>query len=107
MGFGKWLVVGATLAAAAVGTARAQAVADHPAVVTPGDPVLADNVSGALAKDQALTLDNIQVSARNGVIELSGVVGNDFERSRAIRDAQGVAGVAAVDDNISIQPRDY
>ncbi|HVR64567.1 MAG TPA: hypothetical protein VMU50_21850, partial [Polyangia bacterium] len=72
MGFGGWLAVGVTLGAMALGSgvgstgvAQAQGFTDQPAVLTPPDPLLADSVSGVLARDLALSRVNIGVTVQN------------------------------------------
>ena len=107
-------MVGAGLLALAAGTgagtagvARAEGQADQPVIMAPDDPSLAATVSDSLARDKTLSRDNIDVSASNGVVTLTGNVSNDIERDRALRDAQHIAGVVAVRDNIMTIEQDY
>ena len=56
--------------------------------------------------DQDSKLGSLQVTVREGVVRLSGIVDSEFERSIAIGIAQGIDGVKAVDSRI-IVARDY
>lgn len=108
-GFGNWLATGATFVALSVGSvgAQAQIFTGAPTPITPPNAVLESDVSNALANDPELSRDNIEVVAKDGVVDLIGSVSNEIEHDRAVKDARGVAGVARVKDSITIMPRDY
>jgi hypothetical protein len=89
------------------GSARAEAEAPSaPTIITPMDISLTASVRATLNNDQDLPLDNINVSSKDGFVELTGFVRSDWERSRAIQDAKSVPGVKTVDDNMTVTGSD-
>jgi hyperosmotically inducible periplasmic protein len=82
-------------------------VATPATVITPADLSLAASVQATLANDRELSYWDLGVSAKDGVVELTGTLRSDSERSRAIKDAKSVPGVRTVSDNISIFQSDY
>ena len=67
------------------------------------DSQLQHNVLDALAREPALHAGEIAVSARDGVVTLSGLVDTYIERCIAVRTAHSVPGVAAVADELAVR----
>jgi osmotically-inducible protein OsmY len=66
-----------------------------------GDPQLAARVKDALTQDQRVYTARINVRAEHGgVIHLSGIVASEDDLNQAKRDAESVAGVRAVVDDL-------
>jgi hyperosmotically inducible periplasmic protein len=67
------------------------------------DAEITAQVKSKLASDVGLTtVTNISVNSTNGVVTLSGQVDSAGEKSKAEADAQGVAKVARVVDNLQV-----
>jgi hypothetical protein len=76
------------------------ACSKHDEVVTPvvEDSVLTSNVKAALAADPETKDANLNVTARSGVVELSGSFDSYPKLDRALAVTRGVTGVKSVDD---------
>jgi osmotically-inducible protein OsmY len=71
-----------------------------------GDPQLAARVKDALTRDQRVYAAHINVTAdHGGVVHLTGMVASADDLNQAKRDAQSVAGVRAVVDDLQLQER--
>jgi osmotically-inducible protein OsmY len=73
--------------------------------VRPGTPTaetLRDRVGDAIDRHWHLDADAIEADVDNGVVTLSGVVDNQFEKALADAAAAGVYGVVAVDNNLAV-----
>ena len=69
-----------------------------------GDPQLAAQVKDALMQAQRVDAARINVSAEHGgVVHLSGMVASDDDLNQARRDAESVAAVRAVVDDLHIE----
>ena len=69
-----------------------------------GDPQLAAQVKDALTQDQRVDAARINVNAEHGgVVHLSGMVASDDDLNQARRDAESVAAVRAVVDDLHIE----
>jgi osmotically-inducible protein OsmY len=69
-----------------------------------GDPQLAAQVKDVLARDQRVYAAHVNVTAEHGgVVHLSGMVASADELNQVKRDAQSVADVRAVVDNLQIE----
>jgi len=69
-----------------------------------GDPQLAAQVKDALAGDQRVDAAHITVTAEHGgVVHLSGMVPSAADLSQAKRDAESVADVRAVVEDLQIE----
>ena len=67
------------------------------------DTQLQHDVLDALAHEPALHSGEIAVSAREGIVTLSGLVDTYIERCAAVRTAHGVPGVTAVADELAVR----
>ncbi len=70
------------------------------------DSVITAKVKTALARDDAVNGFAVNVETYRGVVQLSGFVNTAAEKHQAALDAQGVAGVKDVQNNLSIKPAD-
>lgn len=86
------------LSAAAVG-----AQSDRSAGAVIDDAAITSKVKAALVKDSTTKAADINVDARNGVVQLSGFVDSDAARKRAESIAGGVKGVSTVHNNLQLQ----
>ena len=67
------------------------------------DAVLAQTVRDALAADSSLRSYDITVNATGGRVTLLGTVGSAGDRDRATAVAQGITGVSAVENLLSVR----
>lgn len=88
--------------AAAVGERAANAV--NRAAEAFDDTALTGKIKSKMALDDLVRARNIDVDTRDGVVRLSGVVGSDAERHRAMDLARQTSGVKAVTDAMQLQP---
>jgi osmotically-inducible protein OsmY len=70
----------------------------------PDDDTLAQRVRAALAQDTLLQDSAITVEASSQVISLTGTASSDDARNQAGSDAEKVAGVKAVTNQLSVKP---
>ena len=71
---------------------------------TPGvDAATEARVRAALASDPKLLARHIQVSVKNGVVRLGGVVASEQDLQLAERDAQVVPGVLSVENAMELK----
>jgi osmotically-inducible protein OsmY len=69
-----------------------------------GDPQLAARVKDALTQDQHVNTARVNVRAEHGgVLHLSGIVASTDDLNQATRDAEAVAGVRAVVEDLHIE----
>lgn len=61
-------------------------------------------VTEALAWEEKLPHRNIHVRADAGVVILSGIVDTPEQKSKAVKAAEGIAGVTCVTDNLVVRP---
>jgi len=66
------------------------------------DAKLQDNVKQALERDPQLANHKFKVDTKNGVVTVSGNVNDERYRGKAIQVIQGVKGVRAVKNNITL-----
>lgn len=103
------LSVGAATAAqngtaAASGTATAAASAPASAKTTrSANRALRKRVYAAFATDRSIDAGTIGVSAKNGVVTLSGTVDNPAQIDKAVALASGVEGVQSVKNRLSVK----
>lgn len=76
-------------------------VSAHAADVS--DSQLADRVTGKLAVDDAAIARLVQVSAKDGVVTLSGTAYTGQQALKALKDAESVAGVVKVQNRLAVQ----
>ena len=69
---------------------------------TYSDAEIAGEVQNKIATDPNIATKQVSVGATNGVVTLSGSVGNELERTRAGTDAAQVAGVKTVVNNLEV-----
>jgi osmotically-inducible protein OsmY len=69
-----------------------------------GDMEITDAVENEITFDQAVPLAKIDVSTANGIVTLSGTVGNLLAKRRAERLAEAVKGVTSVVNRIGVTP---
>ena len=67
------------------------------------DSLLANKVKMALYADKQVSGRQITVEAAHGVIQLSGVAASPTEAQRAVQIAQGIKGVKAVRNRLTVQ----
>jgi hyperosmotically inducible periplasmic protein len=67
------------------------------------DSTITSTVKTRLAAEKGTTLTRIQVDTDRGVVQLSGVVENAAERTRAEQIARGVGGVKGVRNNLQVK----
>ncbi|NIR52868.1 MAG: BON domain-containing protein, partial [candidate division Zixibacteria bacterium] len=68
----------------------------------PEDSVIANRIQDALIADPIVDRHEIVVSVLNGVVTLTGTVGNDIEKLRAKTVASGISGVVEVDNDLRV-----
>lgn len=69
------------------------------------DAVITTKVKTALARNDQVNAFAVKVETYNGIVQLSGFVDTPEEKREAALEAQAVAGVVDVQNNISIKPR--
>ena len=67
------------------------------------DTVITTKVKNALLADGAVKSTQISVQTVKGVVQLSGFVDNSDQRSAAKKDAEAIAGVKDVDNDIIVK----
>lgn len=67
------------------------------------DTALTERVKTALASDRALTGRDIEVETRDGVVQLSGFVDSEDQRTAALLRARSVQGVQEVRNDLSLR----
>lgn len=87
------LVLAGTLTAVLLGCGKKEEI-----IPVVEDSVLTSNVKAAIAADPDLKGLDIQVIARAGIVELSGVFDSYPKLDRALVIARGVTGVKSIDD---------
>jgi hyperosmotically inducible periplasmic protein len=65
---------------------------------------LAKDVRRALSRAKDISVANINVRAVNGVVTLAGTVPDGSQIDKATKGAQGVSGVTAVKNSLTIRP---
>jgi len=68
------------------------------------DAEIANEVQSKINSDSLLATKQVSVTANDGVVTLSGTVGNDTERTTASGDASQVKGVKTVLNNLQVTP---
>jgi osmotically-inducible protein OsmY len=69
------------------------------------DSRITSQVKADLANEQVYKFNSVDVKTFNGVVQLSGFVDSEQQKVRAGQIAQGVQGVARVDNAISLIPQ--
>ena len=69
---------------------------------TKSDAQLAGEIQSKIQQDFAVTNKQLGVNVANGVVTLTGAVGNDMERAAAANDAAQIEGVRTVVNNLTI-----
>jgi len=69
----------------------------------PEDPVIADRIRRALRRNPYTEPHEIEVSVRNGLVDLRGTVDSRFEMIEASRAASKVSGVIEVDNHLVVR----
>jgi hyperosmotically inducible protein len=67
------------------------------------DAALTERVKTALASDSAVAARNIEVETRDGVVQLSGFVDSEDQRTAALMRARSVQGVQEVRNDLSLR----
>lgn len=70
------------------------------------DAALTSRVKSALIGDDALETRDIEVETKDGIVQLSGFVSSEDQRTAALLRARGVQGVAEVRNDLSIRNDD-
>ncbi len=81
-----------------LGAAKAPAAEDDLS-----DPRMADAVERVFRRDPAINANRIDVAVHEGVVELTGAVGNMLAKDRATHVAQAVRGVRSVSNRLDVQ----
>jgi hyperosmotically inducible protein len=76
---------------------------DRPAGTVVDDSVITAKVKAALIGEHETKAYQINVSTRNGIVQLSGFVDSETARSTAERLARTVAGVRDVSNNLEVR----
>ena len=101
----RLLVAVLVLSLCACGTTDHSA-ADSQATLAPTsafrDALLLAAVKAMLAGEDIDSTTRVHVGVRNGAVQLSGMVGSEGERARAVAAAQRVGGVKSVDDRMTV-----
>ena len=92
----------AAMLAAALGPVACTTPDTRTAQERVGDRVIVAKVESALRADPYLDTDHVTVSARQGVVRLSGLIGDDDDLRMVLRITAGVQGVRQVDDQLEI-----
>lgn len=71
---------------------------------TPNDEAIVSSIQSKLYQDPVLKTRDIRVVSQQGVVVLSGNVGNDQEKSQAEQFAQSTDGVKQVVDELAVNP---
>lgn len=69
------------------------------------DDAIHDQVMNKLASDPIVKGGSVKVDVANGVVTLSGPVGNEHQKDKATKVAKKVKGVKEVVNNLTIQDR--
>jgi hyperosmotically inducible periplasmic protein len=70
---------------------------------TVDDGAITARIKTALIRDSATEARHINVDTRRGVVQLNGFVESQGERNEAAQVAQGVSGVASVENNLEVK----
>jgi osmotically-inducible protein OsmY len=70
------------------------------------DPGITTKVKSKLAADEVVSASKIDVTTRDKVVTLSGTVGSDAERERAVQLARQTEGVANVENRLMVRNAD-
>lgn len=76
--------------------------APSPAPATPSDEEISTGVRTSLERDPGVDRANIRVKTTEGIVELTGSVGDLLSKQRAVRVAELVKGVRAVSDQLGL-----
>ncbi|MBL8270758.1 BON domain-containing protein [Steroidobacter sp.] len=82
------------------------AAAAQPQTGAINDHELTSKVEAALASDRSIKARDIDVETRDSVVQLSGFVDSENERTAVVMRARSVSGVAEVRDDLSIRNDD-
>jgi hyperosmotically inducible periplasmic protein len=69
------------------------------------DTVITAKVKSALIADETTKAHEINVETENGIVQLSGFVDNETQKTAATTVARGIEGVSDVHNKISVKPR--
>lgn len=69
----------------------------------PRDAALTERVKTALAADSTLAAQDLEVETRDGVVQLSGFVDSEDQRTAALMSARSVKGVQEVRNDLSLR----
>jgi hyperosmotically inducible periplasmic protein len=88
-------------------TPMASAPVASPGKATPADRKLARDVRKPLSKAPDFNVSNVFVTARGGVVTLSGSVSDGLQMQQASEVAMGVPGVASVSNQLTMYTKGY
>jgi hyperosmotically inducible protein len=104
MDLSKRRLIGAALAAAALGACATQSESKRTAGEFTDDAALTAKVKTAIATDAgARTASAVNVETYRGVVQLTGFVDSEDQASRAVSAAKKVQGVRSVKNDIRIK----
>src|SRR5476649_1019524 len=67
------------------------------------DSYITTKVKAELAKDSTTKARHIHVTTKDGTVMLTGMVGSDMEKQKAEQDANGIKGVANVENDLTVK----
>jgi hyperosmotically inducible protein len=89
------------------GCAGANKAGENPVERMVDDSTITIRINHEMVKDDIVKARQIDVDTIGGHVTLTGVVGTRKESARAVKIAQGVAGVRSVTNNLQIGERSY
>jgi hyperosmotically inducible periplasmic protein len=98
----RFAVLACALGLAACAEEAARPAAAQPAPAADPNKVLVERVRQALVSDREIAANDIDVSAKGGVVSLWGKVGSAREIQRAQEVARGIPGVQRVENNLKV-----
>ncbi|MDH3885838.1 MAG: BON domain-containing protein [Desulfobacterales bacterium] len=103
----KHLILFVALLFAISGCAATNKAGENPVERMVDDSTITTRINHEMVKDEVVKARQIDVDTIGGHVTLTGVVGTRKESARAVKIAQGVAGVKSVSNNLQIGERSY
>ena len=103
----KHLILFVALLFAISGCAGTNTAGKNPIERMLDDSTITTRINHEMVKDEVVKARQIDVDTISGHVTLTGVVGTRKESARAVKIAQGVAGVRSVTNNLQIGERSY
>ena len=103
----KNLILFVALLFAISGCAGTNTSGENPVERMVDDSTITTRINHEMVKDDLVKARQIDIDTIGGRVTLTGVVGTRKESARAVKIAQGVAGVRSVSNNLQIGERSY